>query len=143
MDHGVTTRRQLAKPGAKVALLGACLLLILSACGRSSEDAGTDVAQTTITTLAVQTLPETTTTTVATTTTTERPLEYIIQPGDSLSRVAERFGLSTDDLANFNSISDVNAIQVDQVLRIPPVTVAPAATVAPETTVAETTTTAA
>ena len=51
---------------------------------------------------------------------TKTPQEYEIQPGDSLSLVAEQFGLTTDELAEFNNIEDPNAIQAGQIILIPP-----------------------
>ena len=54
----------------------------------------------------------------------------VYRPGDRLveSELAERFGVSTKELADFNAIADVHAIQVGQELAIPPTTAAPATT---------------
>ena len=51
--------------------------------------------------------------------------EYIVQDGDSLSIIAQRFGVSTEDLANFNGIENANDIKVGQTLTIPPTTTPP------------------
>lgn len=45
---------------------------------------------------------------------------YVIQSGDTLSVIAERFGIKTAALAEFNAITDVNSIKVGQEIRIPP-----------------------
>lgn len=90
--------------------------LILVGCGRSGGGpsvAGESVSSTT----------DTTTTTIATTTTTTQQT-YVVQSGDSLSVIANRFGVDTKTLADFNAISDPNSIQVGQSLAIPPTTLA-------------------
>ncbi|MFW6363839.1 MAG: peptidoglycan DD-metalloendopeptidase family protein [Spirochaeta sp.] len=45
--------------------------------------------------------------------------EYTIQPGDTLSDVALRYGLRMDTLVSFNRINDVRRMQVGQSLQIP------------------------
>lgn len=44
---------------------------------------------------------------------------YIVQPRDTLSQIAQRFGVSTSALAQANSLYNVNAIYVGQTLTIP------------------------
>jgi LysM repeat protein len=44
---------------------------------------------------------------------------YTIQSGDTLSEIAQIFGVSVDDLISFNAISNPDAIQLGQVLKIP------------------------
>jgi LysM repeat protein len=44
---------------------------------------------------------------------------HVVQPGENLFRIALRYGLSTDDLAQANGISNAWQIYVDQVLVIP------------------------
>ena len=44
--------------------------------------------------------------------------EYIVQPGDSLSRIAGQFGTTVEAIAQANDISDPNLIVVGQVLEI-------------------------
>ncbi len=44
---------------------------------------------------------------------------YTVVAGDSLSAIAGRFGVSVEDLATLNNISDPSLIQVGQVLLIP------------------------
>jgi murein DD-endopeptidase MepM/ murein hydrolase activator NlpD len=44
---------------------------------------------------------------------------YIVQQGDSLNSIALRFGISPDQLANANDISDPNALNIGQRLVIP------------------------
>ena len=98
-------------------------MLLLAACGRTAPEEGATTLEASISpssTLAViTTLPATT---VPPPTTTP---EYIVQQGDSLSAIAQRFGVSTEDLANFNGIEDADSIQVGQTLTIPPATTPP------------------
>ncbi|MBY4678751.1 LysM peptidoglycan-binding domain-containing protein [Marinobacterium arenosum] len=44
---------------------------------------------------------------------------YDVKPGDTLNRIAERFNLSVDTLAQTNGIDDPNRIQVGQRLQLP------------------------
>lgn len=44
---------------------------------------------------------------------------YVVQPGDNLFRIALRFNLTYQQLAEYNGITDPNDIYVGQVLRIP------------------------
>ena len=48
-----------------------------------------------------------------------RPLSYVIQPGDSLSALADRWSTTVQALADANGISDPNLIQVGMELRLP------------------------
>jgi LysM repeat protein len=44
---------------------------------------------------------------------------YVVQPGDTLWRLAQRFGTTVDDLVNLNDIRNPDLIFVGQVLAIP------------------------
>ncbi len=44
---------------------------------------------------------------------------YIVQPGDTLSNIAYRFGIDLQTLANANNITDLGSLQVGQKLVIP------------------------
>ena len=87
--------------------------IVVAACG--SDDGS-----------AAQTLPPiatTTTTTIAVTTTTVYvPVTYIIQSGDSLQAIAEKFGVVIEALALLNGITDRDDIEAGAVLDIPPPT---------------------
>ncbi len=50
------------------------------------------------------------------------PGDYIVQPGDSLSAIAEQFGTTIEQLMELNTISNASLIAVGQVLRLPSVT---------------------
>jgi LysM repeat protein len=107
---------------AAVFVLGA-----LSACGSDSPK------QTTVRTA----LPPLTTppvTSAAPTTTIAQ--FYEIQRGDSLTSIADKFGVDLAQLIALNKIKDPNKIQAGQKLRIPPITVLlnGSTTVAPTTT---------
>ncbi|MDQ3704640.1 MAG: LysM peptidoglycan-binding domain-containing protein [Chloroflexota bacterium] len=50
---------------------------------------------------------------------TAAPVTYVVKAGDTLSGIADMFGLTVDDIVRANSIADPNALQVGQVLTIP------------------------
>lgn len=99
-------------------------LMLLASCGRNAPEEGVDSLEGSTspssTALVVTTLPPTSVTTSPPAT---QP-EYIVQQGDSLSAIAQRFGVSVPDLADFNGIEDPDSIKVGQKLAIPPTTVA-------------------
>jgi phospholipase C len=45
---------------------------------------------------------------------------YLVQPGDTLSEIAERFGSSVEAIAQANGVENPNLIFADQVLYLPP-----------------------
>ncbi len=95
------------------------IALVITACGRGgdgAEVAGTEVTNSTVTTVAAPTTVPPPPTTMQ--------VNYVVQSGDSLSVIASRFGVSTKELADFNAITDVNSIHVGQELSIPPTTIA-------------------
>ncbi|MCX7819387.1 MAG: LysM peptidoglycan-binding domain-containing protein [Kiritimatiellae bacterium] len=47
------------------------------------------------------------------------PKEYVVQPGDSLSKIAARHGVSTRELAELNAITDPNKLRAGQKLLLP------------------------
>ena len=92
------------------------LAAFAGACGAADEPASRD------------TLPPINTTTTTTTTTvppTSRPRTYEIQPGESLSAVAERFDLNYLELARFNKIKNPDNIDAGTMIKLPPATVPP------------------
>jgi len=50
---------------------------------------------------------------------------YTVQPGDTLAKLANRFGVTVDALVEANGIEDPNLIRVGQVLTIPASATAP------------------
>jgi LysM repeat protein len=61
-------------------------------------------------------------------------VEYIVQSGDSLARIAALFNSTEEDIILENNITDPNAIQVGQLLIIPVNMVTPTATRPPTST---------
>lgn len=51
---------------------------------------------------------------------TPAPQEYIVQEGDTLTAIAQGFGVAASVLAEYNKIADPDVINVGQRLRIPP-----------------------
>jgi lysozyme len=56
---------------------------------------------------------------VSTTTTAPRLETHTVGQGESLSSIAASYGLTTDELASFNGITNVNHVFVGQKLSIP------------------------
>ena len=44
---------------------------------------------------------------------------HTIRPGETLTQIAERYGLTADELAALNGITDPNNVQVGQRIRVP------------------------
>lgn len=49
------------------------------------------------------------------------PVEHVIQAGENLTRIAERYGLTTEELMEINGITDPNTIVIGERLRLTPV----------------------
>lgn len=49
------------------------------------------------------------------------PTEHVVQPGESLSRIAEDYGLTLDELMTINGIPDADTLVIGQQLRLTPV----------------------
>ncbi|PIQ70344.1 hypothetical protein COS55_03315 [Candidatus Shapirobacteria bacterium CG03_land_8_20_14_0_80_40_19] len=47
-------------------------------------------------------------------------IEYKVEPGDTLSGVSQKFGISIDSIRWANNLASINAIKPGQILRIPP-----------------------
>ncbi len=99
--------------------------LVLAACGRGGD--GAEVAGTEVT--AAPTTATTAPAPAATAPPTTTAVTYVVQSGDTLSVIANQFGVSTQALADFNAIADPNTLQIGQELAIPPA--APPTTAAP------------
>ena len=54
------------------------------------------------------------------------PQSYVVQPGDMLSAIAQKYSVSVEALSQANKITDANALQAGQTLTIPVVTPRPA-----------------
>lgn len=54
------------------------------------------------------------------TTTSGGETVYIVQPGDNLFRIALRYGLTTEQLASYNNITNATQLSIGQEIRIPP-----------------------
>jgi LysM repeat protein len=99
-----STRRLLS-----IAVLAMAAPVAAAACGGGSD--------------ASDTLPPMITTTTTTTllaTTTTRLTYYVVQSGDTLSKIAESFGVDPNELMAVNGITDPNHIERGAELKIPP-----------------------
>lgn len=88
------------------AAIGAVLVAV--ACGGGGDD---DAATTST--------PPTTATTAPTTTAAPPPPTYVVQQGDSLSGIAQQFGVSLDAIVAANGIANPNEIPAGLTLIIP------------------------
>lgn len=99
------------------------LPVMASACGDDSSSGGT-----------LPPIITTTTTTTILQTTTTMPEFYTVQSGDTLDKIAAKFGVTRDELMAANGITDPNHVELGEELRIPPPAPATTTTVAGETT---------
>ncbi len=56
---------------------------------------------------------------------------YVVQAGDTLSAIAERFGVTVDELVAANNLTDPNFLQPGQTLLIPSLIATPRPTTTP------------
>ncbi|MCP3913326.1 MAG: LysM peptidoglycan-binding domain-containing protein [Actinomycetia bacterium] len=120
------------KPPIAVAITG--LALLLTSCGGSDAEA---VPKSTVT--SVKSTVAAVVVTIPASTTVPGPQTYVIQSGDTLGVVAQRFGVALTDLIALNGIDDPDRISVGLEIVIPDGTTPIATT----TTAADTTTTTA
>lgn len=131
------TRRELARYGAPAAFLAAVTIAVLlvksgldsNGPAKTQTSSGqpartTTAAPRTTTRLVLTTVSTTTTTsastttTTATTTTTPGAEYYVIQSGDTLGSIAQKYATTTDALATLNPGVDPTALRVGQRLRV-------------------------
>ena len=90
---------------------------------QESVPAGTTVAHTDGTTAtptdATTAAPTDATTASPTTTTPSTTQEYVVQKGDTLGKIGQKFGVQWREIATLNQIQNVNLIRVGQKLKIP------------------------
>lgn len=123
---------QRLNPAGKVIGFVVAAVLVGAACGRSApEDASANLdpadepasAGVQVTSESSVVPPVATTTTATTAPPAAEPQPggaYVVEPGDTLSVIAERFGLTTEQLSQANNITDVDSIRPGQELIIPP-----------------------
>ncbi len=121
-------------PRSALLVIAAASSIVLAGCGRSApDDAATapvsdvepEAAGVQVVSEAQVIVPPPTTAPVPTTVAATTPAPaaaggtYVIEPGDTLSVIAEQFGITTDALVQANNITDVNTIRPGQELIIP------------------------
>ena len=122
-------RRQLTRYGAPAAFLAAVTIaVLLIKSGLSSGDSAKPAASTTQPAQTSVAAPRTTTrlvltdvsttTTTATTTSTTGAEYYVIQSGDTLGSIAQKYGTTTDALSTLNPGIDPTALRIGQQLRV-------------------------
>lgn len=129
------TRRFTARLGgastATAVALSIAVLGLAAGCGRSAPEGATstgdgaaepvDAGVQVVSEQPVITPAQTSSSTVVTTPSSVEQVAqtYVIQSGDTLSVIAERFGVSIEALSQANGIDDVNTIRPGQELVIP------------------------
>jgi LysM repeat protein len=123
------TRQQVTHYGAPAAFLAAVTIaLILIKVGLDSGSGSTTVglpttptttkAATTTTTKLVLTGPQAGTTTTATETTTPGAEYYVVESGDTLGSIAEKYSTTVDELMTLNPGIDPTAMHIGQRIRV-------------------------
>ena len=93
--------------GAVAACLAAAAALLLVACGAAKSHAPPVTAAAQPTTVA------------PTTSTTAPPITYQVKPGDTLSSIANQFGVAIGVLVARNHLANLNRLSVGQTLLVP------------------------
>jgi len=78
-----------------------------------------DTARPAVVTTTAPVPPSPTPTATTTPTPTPNPQTYVVQPGDTMQAIAERFNITVDDLVAKNDIKDPNNIFAGQKLVLP------------------------
>ncbi len=100
--------------------------VLLAACGTSHKNASPPPPPSTTTTAS--TIPASTTT--AATTTTTIPSSYVVQQGDTLTSIAQRFHITVTALTKANNITNADKVEAGQTLTIPAAANAASASIA-------------
>jgi LysM repeat protein len=124
------SRKQLTRYGAPAAFLAAVTIaVILIKAGLDSGSGSTTTvglpttptttkAATTTTTKLVLTGPRAGTTTTATETTTPGAEYYVVESGDTLGSIAEKYSTTVDELMTLNPGIDPTAMHIGQRIRV-------------------------
>jgi g-D-glutamyl-meso-diaminopimelate peptidase len=122
------SRQQLTRYGAPAAFLAAVTIaVILIKAGLNGGSGSTTTVglpttstttPTTTTTKLVLTGPQGTTTTTTTETTTPGAQYYVVQSGDTLGSIAEKYSTTVDELMTLNPGIDPTALHIGQRVRV-------------------------
>ena len=123
------SRQQLTRYGAPAAFLAAVTIAVilikagLNGGSGSTTTVGlpttsTTTTPTTTTTKLVLTGPQGTTTTTTTETTTPGAEYYVVQSGDTLGSIAEKYSTTVDELMTLNPGIDPTALHIGQRVRV-------------------------
>lgn len=123
------SRKQLTRYGAPAAFLAAVTIaVILINAGLNSGSGSTTTVEAlpttstatkpTTTTTLVLTGPQAGTTTTATATTTPGAEYYVVESGDTLGSIAEKYSTTVDELMTLNPGIDPTAMHIGQRIRV-------------------------
>jgi LysM repeat protein len=114
---------RLMKRNRWVLLVSLLLLGMIVACLNTTEEDSTELQPTFILTPYATVTPTPTVTPPVPSTPTPSPTPetdiYVVVPGDTLSGIAEQFGISTQELMSLNGLSTGDILSVGQELRVP------------------------
>lgn len=91
--------------------LAVAFLMMLTAC-QGSSTGSTDQVRLVITPVPTPTATQAAQPTAA-------PVTYTVKTGDTLSGIADLFGVTVDDIVRSNDVADANSLQIGQTLTIP------------------------
>jgi LysM repeat protein len=115
-------RRELTRYAAPAAFLAAVTIAVLLVKAGLDDGGAEPAAVTTTTTAATTTRPATTTklvlTATSTTTTTPGVTYYVIESGDTLGTIAEKYDTTVEQLIALNPDVDPNALQPGERIRV-------------------------
>jgi LysM repeat protein len=104
-------------------IIGLLLAATVVACLNTSDEESTELKPTLILTPYATVTPTPTVTPPVPPTPTPSPTPetqiYVVVPGDTLSGIAARFGVSTQELMRLNGLSSGDILSVGQELRVP------------------------
>ena len=107
----------------RVLLVGVLFAGMVVACLSAPEEENTELRPTFILTPYATITPTPTATPLQSPTPTTTPTPetdiYVVVPGDSLSGIAARYGVSTQQLMNLNGLNSGDILVVGQELRVP------------------------
>lgn len=117
MQKSLSTTREKRGREKRRARSLSCLALLLAALLLLTACQGASTGSTEGVKLVITPVPTPTATQAAQP--TAAPVTYTVKTGDTLSGIADLFGVTVDDIVRSNNIADANSLQIGQALTIP------------------------
>jgi LysM repeat protein len=109
-QHSTTRATHYARVALAACVL--CVALVLAGCQSGASTGSNDQVRLLVTPVASPTP-------TPPAQPTAQPVTYVVKQGDTLSGIADMFGVTVDDIVRINNITDPNSLQVGQTLAIP------------------------